>query len=912
MIERIGNVFTRYTLDPDDDIIMDVNSWIFDSTLGTNPVQFNQGLTIAAGMTISGLGLFSITNLAAPVLGTDAVNKDYVDALIAGIGCITRHDLSGDINESLSKVQFDLVPPALDTETILVSRRGQVLTPGEDYDIDSVSSITLYAVPHDGDNLLAYYNDGTGGGGSIGETNTASNIGATGLGLFIQKTGVDLEFRKIVAGANVTVTQLAGEELEISATGAGLGDVVGPASAVDGNLASFDTITGKLIQDSGYSASDLINLPSALPVPISEGGTGAITAVAALTNLGATPLTTFNSHATDTSNPHSVTAVQVGADPTGTAIAAIGTHETTHDHTNLPTDDEKDALVGTNGTPSSSNKYVTDSDPRLNAIGGSTKGYKYVNRGDVVGWDYTLTDFTIDGSWHDIDMSALDIPSNAYMVMFRVMVEVSSGDDKTFYIREKGFTDFKNAGTIIAQAAGVMNTGLMLVGCDDTQIFEYWGSSPAAWVNINVAVIGWFVEYDITCDCDCISNTQFFGVPTEAVFSSDGGNNDVTVTEVFDLGDKEIYARVIGNLDDQDIDVVWEFLVPDNFGSWDTPVSLNFDYKFSDLSGSNSIEVTVYDTDGNEVTLGCCSGYSTQSVVLDGINEYLDVGDVSELQFDRLDAFSTSVWFKTTSTGVCQLYSKREQNSPYRYRGYGAAFRGSVTPNELRIDFSSDDRIDNGIEILYFSDPGTWNDGEWHHFVMTKDATGTAAGVKVYIDGVEQTPAVQYDTLTDTMQVPLPFLWGVRGQPGGVLSKYFSGGLDEGSVWNKELSLAEVTEVWNGGCPLDLSGLVSAANLIHWPRMGEGSTFPSINDDSVNNNPAVMTNMEIGDIVADAPSSGGGPLLPIPDFVDTETEGTVCIADGTFDIGKTFIVVAKVVVDSADTIHLGRVIGNYS
>lgn len=233
--------------------------------------------------------------------------------------------------------------------------------------------------------------------------------------------------------------------------------------------------------------------------------------------------------------------------------------------------------------------------------GGSTKGYKYVNRGDVVSWDFTLTDFTIDATWRDIDMSTLGIPPEAYMVMFRVMVEISSGDDKTFYIREKGFADFKNAGTIIAQAAGVMNTGLMLVGCDDTQIFEYWGSSPAAWVNINVAAIGWFVEYDIAVGGG--GDTQFYGVPQDATVSLDGGSNDVTVTDMFNLTDKELYLETVGNVDNQDADIIWQFLVPPNFTAWDTP-SLKFVYSFSDLTGNNNIAITVYDTDGSTISLG--------------------------------------------------------------------------------------------------------------------------------------------------------------------------------------------------------------------------------------------------------------------------------------------------------------------
>ena len=44
-----------------------------------------------------------------------------------------------------------------------------------------------------------------------------------------------------------------------------------------------------------------------------------------------------------------------------------GKSDTSHTHTNLPTNDQKDALAGTNGTPSSTNKYVTNSDPRLSA-----------------------------------------------------------------------------------------------------------------------------------------------------------------------------------------------------------------------------------------------------------------------------------------------------------------------------------------------------------------------------------------------------------------------------------------------------------------------------------------------------------------------------------------------------------------
>lgn len=57
----------------------------------------------------------------------------------------------------------------------------------------------------------------TGGGG--GEVNTASNLGA-GQGVFAGKVGVDLQFKSLVAGTNITLTP-SGTEILISATGGG-------------------------------------------------------------------------------------------------------------------------------------------------------------------------------------------------------------------------------------------------------------------------------------------------------------------------------------------------------------------------------------------------------------------------------------------------------------------------------------------------------------------------------------------------------------------------------------------------------------------------------------------------------------------------------------------------------------------
>lgn len=63
-----------------------------------------------------------------------------------------------------------------------------------------------------------------------------------------------------------------------AALGAGSGDVSGPASATDGNVATFDGATGKLIKDAGTPSTSLLLRPDIVGTVSQSGGvpTGAI------------------------------------------------------------------------------------------------------------------------------------------------------------------------------------------------------------------------------------------------------------------------------------------------------------------------------------------------------------------------------------------------------------------------------------------------------------------------------------------------------------------------------------------------------------------------------------------------------------------------------------------------------------
>jgi hypothetical protein len=69
-------------------------------------------------------------------------------------------------------------------------------------------------------------NAGTGGGGGGGEANTASNLGTfgvDGVGIYSAKVGVDLRFKRIKAGSGITLTEESNDILITSTGGGGSG-----------------------------------------------------------------------------------------------------------------------------------------------------------------------------------------------------------------------------------------------------------------------------------------------------------------------------------------------------------------------------------------------------------------------------------------------------------------------------------------------------------------------------------------------------------------------------------------------------------------------------------------------------------------------------------------------------------------
>lgn len=110
------------------------------------------------------------------------------------------------------------------------------------------------------------------------------------------KTTADTAVQSVVAGANVTVDNTDPLNPIVNVAASGTGDVVGPASAIDGRLALFDGTTGKLIKvgsapPTGTNTGDQI---ISLTGDVTGSGTGSFAATLATVNSNVGAFTNAN------------------------------------------------------------------------------------------------------------------------------------------------------------------------------------------------------------------------------------------------------------------------------------------------------------------------------------------------------------------------------------------------------------------------------------------------------------------------------------------------------------------------------------------------------------------------------------------------------------------------------------------
>jgi len=227
-----------------------------------------------------------------------------------------------------------------------------------------------------------------------------------------------------------------------------------------------------------------------------------------------------------------------------------------------------------------------------------------------------------------------------------------------------------------------------------------------------------------------------------------------------------------------------------------------------------------------------------KSVLFGGVNEFVVVGGVGN--FERTTKFSISCWFKTSSAAA-EFIVSRQANS-----GLFPGWNMFIEAGQIKAALINNNGTSNRIFIRTNS---TFNDSNWHHLVMTYDGSSNTSGLFLYLDGSLEAITVITNALSASILTSANFQISGRDGPNVVLN----GSVDETAIYDKNLSAAEVTEIYNSGIPKDLSSLTTSANLLNWWRMGDGDIFPTLLD-NISTDDATMVNMESGDITLDVPS----------------------------------------------------------
>lgn len=247
------------------------------------------------------------------------------------------------------------------------------------------------------------------------------------------------------------------------------------------------------------------------------------------------------------------------------------------------------------------------------------------------------------------------------------------------------------------------------------------------------------------------------------------------------------------------------------------------------------------------------------AITVDGVNEYLTAPTNAAYDFNYNSTFSISAWVKTGAIGWHGILNKKN-NIAGTYKGWDfGIYNGQL--------FCSLSHVWSTTTMSAYTSGVTINNNQWHHVVVTFDGTGTLAGTSFYIDGGPEVATTWYlnNLGTNSIQNTEPLRIGnmpVNG-PGDT---WWNGGIDEVSLWNKELTSNDVEEIYNSGHPIPLDSHAAAVNLVGWWRMGDGESgsgdFDSsdssdasarIYDMSTNSNNLTPVNTEYDDISFDAP-----------------------------------------------------------
>ena len=221
------------------------------------------------------------------------------------------------------------------------------------------------------------------------------------------------------------------------------------------------------------------------------------------------------------------------------------------------------------------------------------------------------------------------------------------------------------------------------------------------------------------------------------------------------------------------------------------------------------------------------------SAVFDGATDKLDCGNSTSLM--PTGGLTISCWVKLgNSSAFSTLVQRHTQSS----NGYSVV-------------------LNNGSFAFYGTGAHTFGSGftsttDWYHVCVTHDNSN----VKGYIDGNLIGTSSTTSLVSNTVSTKLGYHSSAGVAP-------LNGKLDEVSIFSSALDAANVTQIYNGSNPIDLTidqgNYNSSSDLVGYWRMGDGASDTSNGGGSPASGDVVGTVVNLGSGAGNATVVGGSP-----------------------------------------------------
>lgn len=204
-------------------------------------------------------------------------------------------------------------------------------------------------------------------------------------------------------------------------------------------------------------------------------------------------------------------------------------------------------------------------------------------------------------------------------------------------------------------------------------------------------------------------------------------------------------------------------------------------------------------------------------------------------------ARSWSAWIQQSNlyTTAQRVFGVCETAANNRQYDFGIVGRDALTSTNNKGQFAL---FTDNSNFLLVTTTNKIPCGRATHLVVTYDGSETAAGFKIYLNGVEDTTATKAMTGTYTGARNSANLRFCVSRVDSATNRY-AGDIRDLCVWNRVITSVEVVALYNGGDPVNVNslGFYAAAIAAYWPMRTDTTCLNSATFNILNTSIATRT-----------------------------------------------------------------------